>query len=151
MAWNVVNYMRRLRSFNVEKETDRIIKRSNRQIIEINQINLDKGLDYENDLVGTYSAFTQLRASTSKIRPNQSKNAGEPYNFDWTGDFINGIYITYKNNEIKFFSRGLGGAEKRRFILNNKLLGVSEEGSKIINFDIIMPQLQTSFKNKMNK
>jgi len=150
MAVNVNNYLAKLRTFNVEKETATAIKKQNRQIVEINQINLDKGLDNQDGLVGLYSAAT-AEIAKSNPKPNQSKEEGQPFNFDWTGAFLNGMYIVYRNNKITFLSKGMGSGEKKSEIIKNKLLGVSEKGAEIINNDIIKPMLQTSFKNHIRK
>jgi hypothetical protein len=45
----------------------------------------------------------------------------------------------------------MGLTSKTRFITNNNLLGVSKKGAKVINNDIIQPNLQDSFKNHLNK
>ena len=150
MATNVNNYLAKLKTFNVEKQTAIAINKQNRQIIEINQINLDKGLDYEDDLVGTY-LNTTAKIAKSDPKPNMSKVEGQPFNFDWTGAFLNGMYIVYRNNKINFLSKGIGSWKKMNFITSNKLLGVSEKGAEIINNDIIKPALQISFKSHISR
>jgi len=149
--WNVARYKQRLRAFNVEKTVNSIVRKNKKEIIKLNKDNLDKGLNSEDLLVGSYSTYTQAWAFRKGKEANTLKIAGANYNFNWTGKFIKGIFITYENNKIKFFSKGMGLTSKTRFITNNNLLGVSKKGAKVINNDIIQPNLQDSFKNHLNK
>jgi hypothetical protein len=153
MARNVLDYIKILKSIGSKSSIDSIvsdvIQKNKSQIIDINLINLDSGLDNKDRIVGTYLPTTQARAEDALIKPNQSKIAGQPFNFDWTGQFINRIYITYRSNKIKFLSRGMGDSEKRTFIETNNLLGVSQKGSDIINNEIIRPQVIQEIKNRI--
>ena len=150
MAWNVNDYKRRLRAFNVEKTTAKIIKNQQQEIIGINQDRLSfDGKNYEGKITGTYAIETQSAARISNaIRP---KTSGSAYNFEWTGDFFNGMYLTYERNRIKILSKGMGLTEKSHFITSNKALGFSDKEVKIINDELIKPSLQTSFKNHLSK
>jgi hypothetical protein len=149
--WNVARYKQRLRAFAVEKEVGKIVRKNKNDIIKLNKDNLSKGLNSEDQLVGTYSTYTQAWAFRKGKEANTLKIAGSNYNFNWTGKFIKGIFITYENNKIKFFSKGMGLTSKTRFITNNNLLGVSKKGAKIINEDVVKPNLQNSFKAHLNK
>ena len=150
-GWNVIDMKRRLRSFNVEKQTEKSVKEGAWQIIELNKINLEQGLNRDGKLVGTYSPFTERWARTSKRKHNESKTAGSAFNLNWTGDFINGIFITYGNHKIEFFSKGMGLTKKSFFITSNKLLGISKKYYNIMRNDIIAPRLQTKFKSHLGK
>ena len=146
---NVVQYKRRLQSFNVESNIEKAVKESSEEIVNLNKVSLDKGLSYEDKVVGRYSAFTAAWAK--KLKPNKPKILGTLYNFDWTGSFINGIFITYENYKIKFRSIGMGGAKKTRFIKENKLLGLSNVKGNIINEVILTPILRRYFKSHIDK
>jgi len=149
--WNVIDMKRRLKAFNVDKQVEASVKDSAWQIIELNEINLSQGLNKNDKLVGTYSTFTERWAKTAKRKPNEPKTAGSAYNFNWSGDFINGIFITYKNNKIDFFSKGMGLTEKSFFITSNHLLGISKKYYDTMRYDILAPRLQTRFKNHIVK
>jgi len=146
---NVVKYKRRLQSFNVESNIEKAVKESSEEIVNLNKVSLDKGLNYEDKEVGRYSAFTASWAK--KLKPNKPKTLGALYNFDWTGSFINGIFITYENSKIKFSSRGMGGAKKSTFITSKKLLGLSDVKGKMINEVILTPILRKLFKSHISK
>jgi len=146
---NVVQYKRRLQSFNVETNIEKAVKESSEEITNLNKISLDKGVNYENNVVGKYKFVTELYAK--KWKPNKPKITGSKYNFDWTGAFINGIFITYQDSKIKFSSRGMGNAKKTDFIINKKLLGLSDVQGKIINEVILTPILRKLFKSHISK
>ena len=146
---NVVEYKKRLKSFNVESNIKKAVKESSEEITNLNKISLDKGVNYENNVVGKYKFVTELYAK--KWKPNKPKITGSKYNFDWTGSFINGIFITYENYKIKFSSKGMGDAKKTDFIINKKLLGLSDVQGKVINEVILTPILRKLFKSHISK
>ena len=146
---NVVQYQKRLKSFKVEESIKKSAKENSEEIVNLNKVNLSKGLSYEDKVVGRYSAFTAAWAK--KLKPNKPKILGTLYNFDWTGSFINGIFITYENSKIKFSSRGMGNAKKTTFITSKKLLGLSDVKGKMINDVILTPILRKLFKSHISK
>jgi|TARA_B110000285_G_scaffold930_1_gene1006 hypothetical protein len=146
---NVVQYKRRLQSFNVETNIEKAVKESSEEITNLNKISLNKGLNYEDKEVGRYKFATAAWAK--KLKPNKPKVFNSLYNFDWTGAFINGIFITYQDSKIKFSSRGMGNAKKTGFITRNKLLGLSDVQGKIINEVILTPILRKLFKSHISK
>lgn len=155
MAVTVLDYMRRLKTAqnNIEKVIAIAIDQNQEAIIEVNKKNLDKGLNRDLRLVGTYSVGSELayRGSGSPrlTRPLKPKIFGQPYNFYWTGRFYEGIFITYANNKITFHSNGKGDGEKLSFINSNKLLGVNnQEDIDYINFKIILPAVVQLIRNQ---
>jgi hypothetical protein len=136
-----------LKKVNIPSLTAVVIKEHQSEIVQVNQIALDKGENYIGQTVGLYSKATELISKESPT-PNQPKKAGSPYNFDWSGNLLERMFITYSNAKIKFDSRGKGDNQKQLFVSVNRLLGVDEKGEKIINFEIILPGLQKKFKQK---
>lgn len=145
MATTVKDVLANLKKVNIPSLTAVVIKENQNQIVQVNQIALDKGENYIGQVVGTYAKSTELIAKENPI-PNQPKKAGQPYNFDWSGNLLERMFITYQNTTIKFDSRGKGDNQKQLFVSINRLLGVDENGEKIINFEIILPDLQKKFK-----
>jgi len=141
----VKDLLNKLKGVNITSLTATVIKENKNQIVQVNQIALDKGENYLGQTVGLYSKATELISKESPT-PNQPKKAGSPYNFDWSGNLLERMFITYSNSKIKFDSRGKGDNQKQLFVSINRLLGVDENGEKIINFEIILPGLQKKFK-----
>jgi len=141
----VKDLLNKLKGVNITSLTATVIKENKNQIVQVNQIALDKGENYLGQTVGLYSKSTELISKESPT-PNKPKIAGSPYNFDWSGNLLERMFITYSNSKIKFDSRGKGDNQKQLFVSINRLLGVDENGEKIINFEIILPGLQKKFK-----
>jgi hypothetical protein len=145
-----MNKLKRVGS-NMDIIVDKVVKENTQEIIDVNEIQLDEGVNYEDNIVGTYANATQNIAETESPKPNKSKEAGAIYNFDWTGDLIKGIFISYRNNVISFDSRGKGDALKKAWIENNKLLGTTDKGAWEINYLIILPDLQKAINKILSK
>ena len=141
----VKDVLNNLKKVSIPSLTAVVIKENQNQIVQVNQIALDKGENYIGQTVGLYSKSTELISKESPT-PNKPKIAGSPYNFDWSGNLLERMFITYSNAKIKFDSRGKGDNEKQLFVSVNRLLGVDEKGEKIINFEIVLPGLQKKFK-----
>lgn len=61
------------------------------RIIEMNQEQLSDGENNRGNLIGRYKELTQQYARAENL--GIPKNAGEPYNFEWTGDFFRAFKI----------------------------------------------------------
>lgn len=71
-------------------------------LIDLQQAQLEKGVDNQGAEIGTYSPATEAIARQSNpIRP---KRAGDPYNFEWTGGFFRGMRIDIDKEEAVFTS-----------------------------------------------
>jgi hypothetical protein len=141
----VKDLLNKLKGVNITSLTATVIKEKTKEIIEVNQKELREGKNFVGQTVGLYAKSTELISKESPT-PNQPKIAGQPYNFDWSGNLFEREFITYSNAKIKFDSRGKGDNQKQLFVSVNRLLGVDEKGEKIINFEIVLPGLQKKFK-----
>ena len=72
-------------------------------LIDLQKIRLDKGESTTGRVFGTYSLRTQEIAQGESTR--QPKVFGEPYNFEWTGGFFDGMQLVFKGNTAEFISR----------------------------------------------
>lgn len=150
MSITTLDYIAKLKKVKTRPIIRDVIKKNKAQIIDINKIALDRGYNYKDQIVGVYTTATELISGEPNNIPREPKTAGSPFNFDWTGRFIDGIFITYTRDMIIFDSRGKGGGTKLEFVDNNYLLGVSDNGADIINFEIILPQYQKEVKKILN-
>jgi hypothetical protein len=146
---NVSQYKKRLESFSVDNSIEKAVKKSSNEIMELNKVNLSKGLNSKGKVVGKYSFFTLRYAKL--LKPKKPKVVGSRYNFYWTGKFIKGIFITYSNKKIDFKSKGMGYIRKSRFINDNELLGVTKRQGSEINYKILTPKLQSYFKKHIGR
>jgi len=72
-------------------------------LVDLNQIQLESGLNIRGEVIGTYSAATeQIADREGTVEP---KNAGSAYNFQWTGELFAGMFVTFTSEYIEIFSR----------------------------------------------
>lgn len=62
---------------------------------------------------GVYAESTQGFANLDGI--TTPKTAGDPYNFLWSGDFLDGFELFIKNGDLELFSTGTGSGDKKEF------------------------------------
>lgn len=140
---------------NILDETERIVNNKEKEIINLqkkqirNSIGNDgKTLKNSNDLFsGVYTLYTQnISKGKGFLAP---KIAGQPYNFLATGSFFNGIKLDVSNDKtnINIFSTGTGSGHKSIFFSGyTNLFGLTDSNSYIVNYYIILPQLQKFIK-----
>lgn len=93
---------------NIYRITLRATKKFEAYLIDLNQIQLSQGISIFGNVVGQYSEKTEERARTENTR--QPKIAGQNYNFEWTGQFFDGMKIRFTGDYLEFISTA-GDAE----------------------------------------
>ena len=141
---NVLDYKNKLNSISVQSILKDAVNRHRFQIIQLNQIELDQGKNYLGQVVGKYAKSTELIAKSEN--PRQPKKAGQPYNFEYTGALFDRMFIKYNGKVIIINSKGLGDNSKQLFLEISKALGFTKESADIINYEILLPELQTKIK-----
>ncbi|MCB0743510.1 MAG: hypothetical protein KDC67_06375, partial [Ignavibacteriae bacterium] len=122
-------------------------------LVNLNIENLDKGLNVDNEIVGTYSRATDEIAEWEERMgraPRKSKIAGEPYNFDWSGDLKKGMFPELDDNDkISIFTSDSGSSEKIEFVRDTKILGISKDKENYVNKEIFEPEYQKRIAEKL--
>jgi len=130
-------------------EQERIVLANENRIISLNVDTFQDGLGSDDRILqntnkvfnGVYSLSTQLL--------DPKKVAGTPYSFMQTGAFLSNMQIDLQPNLVKFdiFSTGTGSGDKALFFKGyNNLFGLNQNNSDIVNYDIILPELQKFVK-----
>lgn len=130
-------------------EQERIVLSNEDKIISLNVDAFQDGIGSDDKILknsnpifkGVYSLSTQL------LEPK--KVAGTPYNFFETGAFLSNMQIDLQPSLTKFdiFSTGTGSGDKALFFSGYKnLFGLNQNNSDIVNYDIILPELQKFVK-----
>ena len=104
---------------------------------------LGEGKYYDGSIIGTYSKYTQRYSDEGDpSKAITSKPYGEPYNFQWTGNFFKEMYLqAYVDApEFDIFSRD-GKVQALKDAYGEDLLKLSEENNDWINENIIAPEL----------
>ena len=121
-----------------------ISKRFEAYLIDLNQIQLSRGVGIFGESLGTYAEATESFAEGENTR--QSKTAGDNYNFEWTGALFDGMYIRFTSQHFEIFSRGATTPlviDKFSDIFGEQvLLGLTKESlSEYVN-DKLIPEMQ---------
>ena len=141
----VKDLLNKLKGVNIPSLTKLVIKENEKEIISVNQQELSQGRNYLGQIVGTYSKKTEL--ISKQTNPRQPKKAGQPYNFEDTGDLFDRMFLTLTGIKLKINSRGKGDSDKKLFVDQNDLLGFNDVSGQIVNNEIIKPDLQKKFKS----
>jgi hypothetical protein len=113
-------------------------------LLDIQKIRLNKGLDTSGKEIGTYSFATEQIAKFEN--PVKPKKFGEPYNFEYTGDFFKGMQLLFKGNEAVFRSK-----DSKEELLTSKyedLLGYTDEDWVEFLKKDLYPAFMKSFRAK---
>lgn len=100
---------------------------------------------------GVYTKATEEIASAANPKPLTSKKAGDPYNFVWGGDFMNGFYMYQKNNEIILGSTGTGIGLKEDFFKGYEhIFGLTDENLREVVKSKLLPLFIKNIRNTLN-
>lgn len=116
----------------VEEVKEEILKRNRNQLLQ--------GKDVKGKVVGEYSPYTEIFADKDGIATPKTPNS--PYNFNWSGEFLKGLYLDIQGEEAIISSTGLGSGDKYAFLTTEDLLGSNENDLAIVIQKDILPILQ---------
>lgn len=151
----VKKYQQALRTINIEKIVRKILIDNKQGVFEILQNKqLGKGLDSSGNLIGRYSEATDAIASSSISiakgeKPKKEKIAGQPYNFEWTGDLFIRFGLKFESlNTYTLFS-----ASGKTKLLEDKygnIFDLTNQHNREVNNKIILPELEKVLTEKFN-
>lgn len=102
---------------------------------------LNKGIDSEGKVIGTYKKITQKWAQDPYgYKPRKEKPPGQPYNLEWTGDYIDSLTVKLEQDGFSIFSR-----DAKANLLRKKygeILKLTDEHNTQVNNELILPELQ---------
>lgn len=120
----------------IEPEMMNIVNRLSEKIIDLNRMGqLFMGLNTKGQIIGRYSEATENDYGGAE----KGKYAGEPYNFEDTGDFFKAFTIDFQNGKLDFFS-----TDSKVPLLTTKyknLFGLTWENEMELNYEILKPEL----------
>jgi len=113
-------------------------------LIDLNQIQLSEGINIKGQKIGQYSPNTEKIAAKENTR--QPKTAGSDYNFEWSGELFDGMYLQLDSSTFSIFSSAEHAtlvAEKYGDLFGkNSIFGLTERS--LIEFvqEKLIPELQ---------
>lgn len=130
---------------NMLDEQQRIVMRNENKIIQLNTAQFEDGMGSDNRPLNNKNSIFTGHYKYSK----PFKDAGNLYDFYVTGSFLGGLQLEMKSNLVQFdiFSTGTGSGKKHDFFAGyTNLYGLDTESERILNYEIIKPQLLTWIK-----
>lgn len=120
----------------IEPTMLRIINDNKEIIIDLNrEKQLALGLNPDGELIGVYSKATETMYGGAE----NGKFAGEPYNFEDTGDLFKGFKLEFNNGELRIYS-----TDSKVPLLQSEygqLFGLTKNNEYTLNYDIIKAPL----------
>ena len=111
---------------------------------------LSVGLDGDGREIGRYSRYTELIARYELPRPIKPKEAGELYNFEWTGDWKSKMKAIF-SNEREYEILSSDGKHKELIVkYGDEIVKPSVDLNAFINKNILKPGLYQEFVNRLN-
>lgn len=125
--------------FGLEHEMERIVQLLSEEILDLNRRDqLFQGEDTEGNIIGYYSEATENVWGGRYANP--PKIAGEPYNFQDTGDLFQGFALQFRNGLLVIYS-----TDSKVPLLEekygNRLFGLTIENQEKLNYEILKPHL----------
>ena len=134
-------------------ETENIIYRNENKIIQLNTSQIDQHIGFDNkQLENADKTFTGLYRANNFTEAGGFHQIGQPYNFTDSGDFFRGFYVEVLPNltQIEIGSTGTGADDKHRFFRGYyNIFGLTLQNQQILNYEIILPELQRFIKQKI--
>lgn len=125
--------------FGLEYEMERIVQLLSQEIIDLNRKGqMFQGEDTEGNIIGYYSRATE--ESFGGRYANPPKIAGEPYNFQDTGDLFEAFTLQFRGGLLVIYS-----TDSKVPLLEekygNRLFGLTIENQDKLNYEILKPHL----------
>ncbi len=121
------------------------IKRFENLFLKAQKEQLNDGENNKGGVIGTYSFATEQIAKNEN--PRKPKNAGEAFNFEYHGDFFDGMYLDVFEDRAEFWSRD--DKTKKLTVKYNDLFGLQPDRLMELVRRVILPALQLQFRKHL--
>lgn len=115
-----------------------LVRRYENVFVNLQKQQLSQGQDIFGNTIGEYSQLTEQIAQLEN--PRKPKIAGEPYNFEWTGNFFDGIRLEVRRDTAIFSS-----SDSKTPLLvaqYGDIFGLSDENLTEVVSRVLLPALQ---------
>lgn len=133
----------------IEYATEGIVKQLAEQIIDLNRMGqLFQGLNTKGQIIGKYSKNTEKRYGGAA----KGKYAGDPYNFEDTGDLFKAFSLDYNNGRLDIFSTDskVDLLKDKYDTADAKLFGLTWEHEMELNYEMLKPKLIQFIKQTLH-
>ena len=134
-------------------ETENIIYRNENKIIQLNRIQIEQHIGFDNKkLVNTDPLFDGIYSKNHFTESGGFHLAGTPYDFINSGNFFSYFYVEVLPNlvQIEIGSTGTGSGDKDRFFRGySNIFGLNSQNQYKLNYEIILPELQKFVRQQL--
>lgn len=140
----------KLRAINLANLVNEILFFSEDELISLNKDQLIYGRNNKDNLIGRYTKYTEEASKDPANRPKEKKQEGDPYNFEWSGEFFNAFQVKQSGAGVEITSRvsyldsiqRLGSRNRAQ----NKLFGLTDQSKADFNKRVLLPKLSRRVK-----
>ncbi|WP_424493889.1 hypothetical protein [Salinimicrobium sp. GXAS 041] len=132
----------------IEPEMMNIVNRLSEKIIDLNREGqLFQGKNTAGKIIGVYSKNTETKYGGAE----KGKYAGDPYNFEDTGDLFKAFTINFHDGKIDIFSTDskVPMLKQRYEKGEGKLFGLTLNHEMELNYEILKPELLKFIKRTL--
>ena len=139
-----------LKRISLENIVSEILFYSEHALIGLNQDQLLEGRNNKGNLIGRYTEHTQAASLDPTNLPKQKKWFGDPYNFEWTGEFFRAFQVKQDGTGVEITSqvsyldsiKRLGSRNRAQ----DKLFGLTDEHKAKFNKEVLIPGINRRVK-----
>ncbi len=116
-------------------------------LIDYVQIQLEEGQNPKGQVVGVYKRATELESLFGTPKPILPKKEGDPFNFQWTGGFFDGMFLKVTKKDAQF------GSTDKAELLESKygeLLGLQIKNFIEAKEDYLVPGLISDIRKRLD-
>lgn len=121
------------------------MKRFQNILLNLQKKRLNEGQNIFGNTIGVYSPATEEIARQEN--PRKPKIAGEPFNFEYTGGFFDGMKAIFSGDEVTFTS-----SDSKTSLITEKwdnIFGQSDEDLQSFVSKVLYPAYMIQFRSKL--
>ena len=115
----------------------------------LKETQLAENIKSDGSWIGFYKKSTEQYASDPWNKPRKDKVAGQGFNLEWSGDFLDKMVVQSKKNSFSIFSR-----DSKQILLEKEygvLTKLTEKNNDLFNNQVMLPNLYKYVLNNLFK
>lgn len=114
----------------------------------IKEKQLGEGIMSDGGSAPSYKAVTESWAALVGNKPRKPKVAGQPWNYEWSGEWIDSLYVKLENDGFDILARD-PKTQMLESMSGGRITKLTEEHNEMINNEVIIPYLYKEFESTL--